>query len=184
MYKKSRLDLSFLENVRKKFLPIAQKHHLSLGRDCLICPCNDCKNRLAQEDNVVLSNLIRYGFIKDPKYIVWKYHDKKDPSVTDAPRGTSLSMISTAVVNIAGGEQPLVGGATAAGDDDNASRAYITMSDLLQDIGDDDGGGDGDPVDTLLPKDAELFEDVANRFDHDDILFGNLKWLENFKEMK
>jgi hypothetical protein len=105
---------------------------------------------------------------------VWKYHDKKDPSVTDAPRGTSLS---TTTVNIAGG-------ATATGDDDNASRAYITMSDLLQDIGDDDGGGDGDPVDTLLPKDAELFEDVANRFDHDDILFGNLKWLENFKEMK
>jgi hypothetical protein len=55
-------------------------------------------------------------------------------------------MISTAVVNIAGGEQPLVGGATAAGDDDNASRAYITMSDLLQDIGDDDGGGDGDQL--------------------------------------
>jgi hypothetical protein len=58
------------------------------------------------------------------------------------------------------------------------------MSDVLQDIGDDDGSRDGDPVDTLLPKDAELFEDVANRFDHDDILFGNPKWLENFKDMK
>jgi hypothetical protein len=108
---------------------------------------------------------------------VWKYHDEKDSSVTDAPRGTSSSTTS---VNIAGGEQLLAGGATAASDDDNASRAYITMSDLLQDIGDDYGSGDGDPVDTLLPEDAELFEDVANRFDHDDILFGNPKWLENF----
>jgi hypothetical protein len=47
MYKTSRLDLSFLENVRKKFIPFAQKHHLSLGRDRMICPCNDYKNRLA-----------------------------------------------------------------------------------------------------------------------------------------
>jgi len=58
------------------------------------------------------------------------------------------------------------------------------MSDLLQDMGDDDGGGNGDPVDTLLPEDTELFEEVANCLDHDDILFGNPKWLENFREMK
>jgi hypothetical protein len=70
MYKASRLDLSFLENVRKKFLPFAQKHHLSLGRDRMICPCNDCKNWLAQADNMVQSHLLRYGFIKDPKYTV------------------------------------------------------------------------------------------------------------------
>jgi hypothetical protein len=61
MYKASRLDLSFLENVRKKFLPFVKKHHLSLGRDHTICPCNDCKNRLAQEDNVV--NLTCYGMV-------------------------------------------------------------------------------------------------------------------------
>jgi hypothetical protein len=36
----------------------------------------------------------------------------------------------------------------------------------------------------LLPEDAELFVEVANRLDHDDILFGNPKWLENFREMK
>jgi hypothetical protein len=58
------------------------------------------------------------------------------------------------------------------------------MSDLLQDMGDDDGGGDGDPVDTLLPEDAELLKEVANRLDHDDILFRNPKWLENFRETK
>jgi hypothetical protein len=70
VYKKSRMNLSFLENMRKKFMPVAQKHRLSLDRDLMICPCNDCKNRLAQEDNVVQSHLLRYGFIKDPKYSV------------------------------------------------------------------------------------------------------------------
>jgi len=34
------------------------------------------------------------------------------------------------------------------------------------------------------PKDAVLFEQIANRLDHDDVLFGSLKWLENSKEMK
>ena len=71
MYKKSRtMDLSFLENVRKKFMPVAQKHRLSLNQGRMICPCNDCKHRYAHEDNVVQSHLVRYGFIKDPKYIV------------------------------------------------------------------------------------------------------------------
>jgi hypothetical protein len=36
----------------------------------------------------------------------------------------------------------------------------------------------------LGPEDAQLFENIANRMDQDDVLFGNLKWLENFKEMK
>jgi hypothetical protein len=36
----------------------------------------------------------------------------------------------------------------------------------------------------LGPEDAEIFENVANRMDPDDILFENPKWLENFKEMK
>jgi hypothetical protein len=133
---------------------------------------------------VVQSHLLRYDFIKDLKYIVWKYHGKKDPSVADAPRGTSSSMTSTVAVNIDKGEQPSTRGAAAASDDDNASREYITMSDLLQDMGDDDGGGDGDLVDTLLPKDMKLFVEVANHLGYDDILFGNLKWLENFREMK
>jgi hypothetical protein len=173
MYKTSRLDLSFLKNVRKKFISFAQKHRQSLGRDRMICPCNDCKNRLAQEDNVVQSHLVRYGFIKDAKYIVWKYHGEKDPSVADAPAENSSSVND--------GRQ---GTSSAAGDDDNAKREYITMSDLLQDMGDDDTcDGENDPVDTLLPEDAE-FIDIANRQDHDDILFGDPKWLENFKAMK
>ena len=31
---------------------------------------------------------------------------------------------------------------------------------------------------------ADLFESIANRLEHDDILFGSLRWLENFREMK
>ena len=33
-------------------------------------------------------------------------------------------------------------------------------------------------------EDAELFEEIANRLDHDDVLFESPRWLENFKEMK
>jgi hypothetical protein len=51
---------------------------------------------------------------------------------------------------------------------------------------DNDGGGDADEQgDVVLgPKDVEIFENVANRMDPDDILFENPEWLENFKEMK
>ena len=91
MYKTSRLEPSFLENVRKKFLPFAQKHRLSLGRDRMICLCYDCKNRFAQEDNVVLAHLVRYGFIKDPKYTLWKYHSKSGKY--SEPFGISKSWI-------------------------------------------------------------------------------------------
>ena len=34
------------------------------------------------------------------------------------------------------------------------------------------------------PKEAELFESIANRLDHVDVLFGSPRWLENFKEIK
>jgi hypothetical protein len=35
-----------------------------------------------------------------------------------------------------------------------------------------------------MPKMRSFFVNLANRMDHDDISFGNPKWLENFKEMK
>jgi hypothetical protein len=66
--------------------------------------------------------------------------------------------------------------------EDNNPRPV--MSDMLQDMGNDNGDEDGDLVDTLLPEDAKIFEEVANRLDHNDILFVNPKWLENFREMK
>jgi hypothetical protein len=69
MYKTSRLDPSFLDHVRKKFFPVAQKHRLSLGQERMIS-CNSCKNLLTQKDSVVQSHLIRFGFVKDPEYKV------------------------------------------------------------------------------------------------------------------
>ena len=48
-----------------------------------------------------------------------------------------------------------------------------------------DGDRDGDEQgDFLGPEDAEIFENLANRMDQDDVLFGNPKCLENFKKMK
>jgi len=37
---------------------------------------------------------------------------------------------------------------------------------------------------TMMMGTADLFESIANRLEHDDILFGSLRWLENFREMK
>ena len=34
------------------------------------------------------------------------------------------------------------------------------------------------------PKDAKLFEEISNRLDHGNILFGSPRWLENFRQMK
>jgi hypothetical protein len=80
-----------------------------------------------------------------------------------------------------GGQQP--SSSTAAVGDDSVKRDYMSINDVLENITtDNDDGEHGDVV--LGPKDAEIFENVANRMDQDDILFGNPKWLENFKEMK
>ena len=82
------------------------------------------------------------------------------------------------------GQEPSSSIATAG--EDSVQRYYIKIDDLLQDMGGGDGGGVGDDEqdDFLGPKDAEIFENLANRMDQDDVLFGNSRWLENFKEMK
>ena len=46
----------------------------------------------------------------------------------------------------------------------------------------DDGYGD-EHGDLLGPEDAEIFENLANLMDQKYVLFGNSKWLENFKEI-
>ena len=52
-------------------------------------------------------------------------------------------------------------------------------------MGGNDGSGDSDEWGDLLgSRDAEIFENLANHMDQDDVLFGNPKWMENFKEMK
>jgi hypothetical protein len=56
------------------------------------------------------------------------------------------------------------------------------MDDLLQDMADNDDGDGGEPV--RDPETAELFESIANHLDHDDVLFGSPRYLENFREMK
>jgi len=47
MYKIPRVnnDLAFLGHVRK-FVAATKKHHVRLGRERIVCPCNSCKNNL------------------------------------------------------------------------------------------------------------------------------------------
>jgi hypothetical protein len=49
---------------------------------------------------------------------------------------------------------------------------------------DNDGGGDVEEATMRDLEDVKLFEEIANFLDHDDILFGSLRWLENFRRMK
>jgi hypothetical protein len=56
---------SVLPGSCEKFLVVTKKHRLNLKRPRIVCLCNSCKNKLAQEDNVVQSHLVRYGFVKD-----------------------------------------------------------------------------------------------------------------------
>ena len=76
----------------------------------------------------------------------------------------------------------MAGGHSNAATGDNADRDYITIDDLLQDTVDGDDVDGGEPV--RDPETTELFESITNRLDHDDVLFGSPRWLENFREMK
>ena len=127
---------------------------------------------------MVKSHLIRYGFVDN--YTVKKFHGEADLSATGASEQNSLTPSS---VNGRGGQQPSPSTTTAGGD--SANHDYVNIDELLQDMAGNDGDGDGDEQGDLLgPEDAEIFENLANRMDQDDVLFGNPKWLENFKDMK
>jgi hypothetical protein len=142
MYKIPRVsnDMAFLVHV-KKFIAATKNHRLRLDRERSICPCNSCKNKLLQEDNVVQSHLIRHGFIKD--YTVWKYHgEEADPSATGASGGNS-SMVND------GGQQT-----SASTGGDSANHDYINIQDLFKEMADDNDGGDGEQIDVLGPEDA------------------------------
>jgi len=92
-------------------------------------------------------------------------------------------MMTTSSVNERG-QQPLSSPAARA-DGDTWNHDYVKINKLLQDMAANDGDRDCDEQsDFLGPEDAEIFENLANRMDQDDVLFGNPKWLENFKEMK
>ena len=82
------------------------------------------------------------------------------------------------------GQQPSSSTAARA-DGDTGNHEYVKINELLQDMAANDGDGDCDEQDDVLgPEDALIFENFANCMEQDDILFGNPKWLENFKEMK
>ena len=139
-------------------------------------------NMRAHEDSVVQSHLIRFGFIKD--YTIWTFHGQKVDTTGGASgrNSSSLTMINADHV----GWQPDSSSAGAAATGDDNFRDYITMEDLFQDMAaDDDGGGDGDEDAIVMdPEGVELLEEIANRLNEDDILFGSPRWLENFKDMK
>ena len=84
-------DLTFLHSVIK-FVAAAKKHHLSLGRERIICPCSRCQNNLLHEDSMVKSHLLRYGFIEN--YTIWKFHGEVDPSITGASERNSSKPLS------------------------------------------------------------------------------------------
>ena len=174
MYKIQRAgnDLTFLQYVQK-FIAAAKKHRESLGWERTICPSNRCHNKLVQEDSVVQSHLIRYGFVRD--YTIRKFHGEGDMSVTGASERNSSS--TTSSVNERGQQPSSSSAATAGGD--SANRDYVNIDKLLQDMAGNDGDGDCDEHSDLLgPEDAEFFENFANHMEQDDILFGNPKWLE------
>jgi hypothetical protein len=179
--KTSRVDPAFVEHVTK-FIAVAKRHRLSLKKEVTICPCKSCKNLYAHGDDTVKSHLVRHGFIKD--YTIWKFHGEAEDLSVGASGGGNSSTAMMVAVNA--GQQT---SSAAAGEHDNAGTGdntdcdYITMEDLLQDTTDDNDGDDGsEPVRDL--ETAELFESIANSLGDDDILFGNPRWLENFREMK
>lgn len=61
---------------------------------------------------------------------------------------------------------------------------YITVDDLFGDDAGDKGDNEDVGATFLEPEGTKLFENIANGFDEDDVLFGNLRWLKNFIEMK
>jgi hypothetical protein len=124
---------------------------------------------------VVQSHLIQHGFVKD--YTFWKYHGKEADPISTAASGENLSTMND------GGQQPSASTAITGGD--SANHDYISIHDPFEYMADNDGGGrDGEQIDVLGPKDVEIFQNIANRMDKDDVLFENLKWLENFKKIK
>ena len=44
--------------------------------------------------------------------------------------------------------------------------------------------GGGESAGVMEAEDVELFEELTNHLDHDDVLFGSPRWLANFREMK
>ena len=67
MYGSLRFKVGFREEV-DKFIKAAKKHATTLkeNKNTIICPCKDCKNRMAWTDmTIIRSHLIMRGFVDD-----------------------------------------------------------------------------------------------------------------------
>jgi hypothetical protein len=67
MYGSLRLKAGFREDANK-FIEVAEKHAATLieNKDTIICPCKDCKNRMAWIDSTIIREyLIVRGFVED-----------------------------------------------------------------------------------------------------------------------
>jgi hypothetical protein len=125
--------------------------------------------------------LVRFGFVTD--YIVWTFHDEKAYASGGASGGNSLKMTAVPVNANPVGEP--ASSSVGASNNDDGARDYITIEDILQDMADnDDDGRDGQEATLMEPEDMELFEGLANHLGENDVLFGDPRWLENFREMK
>jgi hypothetical protein len=74
MYGSLRFKAGFCEEV-DKFIEATKKHATILkeNKDTIICPCKECKNRMAWTDvTIIRSHLIMRGFVED--YTVWIHH--------------------------------------------------------------------------------------------------------------
>jgi hypothetical protein len=74
MYGLLRFTPGFRDEV-DKFIKATEKHAMTLkeNKDSIICPCSDCKNRLAWKDvTIIRSHLIMRGFVKE--YTVLIHH--------------------------------------------------------------------------------------------------------------
>lgn len=84
---------------------------------------------------------------------------------------TLKSFIVLSLVHVEGGQQT------------NVNHDYMRIEALLEYMVVEDNGA-GEQADVLGPEDAEMFENIANCMVQADILSGNPRWLENFKEIK
>lgn len=121
----------------------------------------------AHEDGVVQSHFIRFGFVQE--YTVRRFHREANASGDALDHGGEPSSSSA------------FDGHGIAGD--NAD--IIAIDDLVQYMADGSrGDDDGEPAAVMEPSDAELFEEIINCIDDEDVLFRRPRWLDNFREMK
>ena len=100
MYGSLRFKVGFHEEV-DKFIEAAEKYAMTLteNKDIIICPCKDCKNRMAWTNvTIIRSHLIMRWFVED--YTVWIHHgemvivnDEDEEEYDDEKHVSGMKMI-------------------------------------------------------------------------------------------